>query len=142
MKKLFAVLLILALMLCAVGCEGFGDPEYAIKKAYFELKPEHMRENYTPGDIQIWSYGTYNGCTVGYFGEKRGGGQAITEEKVGNYVFIYPDTTRMLAYKDGQIKLMPEAYDLGWLDDDAVKQIYEKHRQEYSALYDEMESKS
>ena len=141
MKKLFVFLLILALMLCTVGCQGFGDPEYAIKKAYLERLPEHMRDDYTPNDIPIWSYGTYNGCTVGYFSERRGGGQAITEEEVGNYVFIYPDTTRMLAYKDGQIKLMPEAYELGWLDDDAVKQIYEKHRQEYSDLYEYMESK-
>jgi hypothetical protein len=141
MKRLFAILMILSMMLCAVGCEGSGDSEHAIKKAYIEqLIPEHLRDNYTPDDIPIWSYGTYNGCTVGYFGSKSGGAMMIIGEKVGNYNFTYPSSTKMLAYKGGVFKSLPEAYDLGWLDDDAVKQIHEKHKQEYYYVYDEADN--
>ena len=175
MKRLLAILMILSIMLCTLGCQTSGnygsdtnfnsdtnsdsaassenninfeiDPDLAseIRKAYME----HV--TYTDFDAQFWSeddvlidsYGTYSGCTVGYIESPISGYlQAFFSEKVGQYTFQYPTSRMMTAYKDGQIKTMKDAYDLGWLDDDAVKQIYEKHRQEYSGVYDYIESKS
>ena len=137
MKKLFAFLLVLALMLCAVGCQNSNDPVYAIKKAYIEQRiPEYMRDDFTPDMIPIWSYGTYNGCTVGYFCSKGSGAQAIRSEKVGNYVFTYPSSDKMEAYKDGIIKFLPEAYELGWFDDEALAQIYDNFINGRYTLYE------
>lgn len=140
MKKLFALLLILALMLCAVGCqttENSGSNtnlESDIKKAFIEQRT--AAKDLTEDDLSIDSYGTYNGCTVGYINGPFFYTQALSGEKVGPYIFQYSDSQKMLAYKDGQIKTMTEAYNLGWLDNDAVKQILEKHKQEYTYLYD------
>ena len=140
MKKLFAFLLILSLMLCAVGCQTPGnygseaDLESNIKKAFIEQRP--AAKDLTEDDLSIDSYGTYNGCTVGYIIGPFFYTQALSGEKVGPYMFEYSDSQKMLAYKDGQIKSMAEAYALSWLDKDAVKQILEKHKQEYAYLYD------
>ena len=140
MKKLFAVLLILALMLCAVGCQTSENPgsdvnlESEIIKTVKSLYPSL---EYFPEDgITIDSFGTYNGCTVCYINGVFGYAQAFMDEKVGAYTFQYSTGQTLLAHKDGQLKIMPEAYELGWLDDDAVKQIYEKHKQKHPVIYD------
>ena len=140
MKKLLAILLILALMLCAVGCQTSGNPgsdmnlESEIKEAVRSLKPS--LEELPDDAISIDSYGTYNGCTVCFIDGPFGYGMGFMEEIIGPYTFQYSSTRMLLTYKDGQIKNMPEAYDLGWLDDDAVKQIHEKHKQECPGLYE------
>lgn len=137
MKKLFIVVLILALIMCIAGCQNSANSESAIKRAFIEqFIPEFERDSITEDMVGIWSYGTYDGCTVGYFGYKDGGGMTLSGEMVGPFIFYYPSTTKMKAYKDGVIKSMPEAYKLGWLDDDAVRQIREIHKQEYASLYD------
>ena len=115
------------------------DPnlESDIIKAYMEYV------NYNASDSQYWSeddvsvdsYGTYNGCTVGYINGPFFYTQAHTGEKVGSYIFQYSDGQQMKAYKDGQFKSMTEAYKLGWLDKDAVAQILEKHKQAHPFLY-------
>jgi hypothetical protein len=140
MKKLLAILLILALMLCAVGCQTSENPgsdmnlESDIIKAYLAyLGPAW---DLSEDELSIDSYGTYNGCTVGYINGPIGYAAVISGEKVGPYIFEYGDSQKMLAYKDGQIKSMAEAYKLGWLNDDAVKQILEKHKLEYPYMYE------
>lgn len=140
MKKLLAILMILSIMLCAVGCQTSENPgsnvnlESAIKKAFVAyLGPAW---NLSEDELSIDSYGTYNGCTVCYVNGPIMYAAAIDGEKVGPYIFSYPDSQKLLSYKDGQIKSMAEAYKLGWLNDDAVKQILEKHKQEYTYLYD------
>ena len=140
MKKLLAILLILALMLCAVGCQTSKNPgsdmnlESDIIKAYLAyLGPAW---NLSEDELSIDSYGTYNDCTVGYINGPIGYADVISSEKVGPYIFEYGDSQKMLAYKDGQIKSMEEAYKLGWLNDDAVKQIHEKHKLEYPYMYE------
>lgn len=153
MKKLFAILLILALMLCAVGCQTSGNAE-SCTNSNNELDENLAREirkaymgyiTYTDSDAQYWSeddvlidyYGTYSGCTVGYIESPISLYlPVLSGEKVGPCTFQYPDSRKLLAYKDAQIKSMPEAYDLGWLDDDAVRQIHEIHKQEQALLYD------
>lgn len=150
MKKLFSIFLILALLLCAVGChtseynsinEGFKIDkalESEIKKAFIAYKGPAW--DLSEDELSIDSYGTYNGCTVCYVNGSFVYADVIDGEKVGPYIFRYPDSQKMLSYKDGQIKSMAEAYKLGWLNDDAVKQIHEKHKQEYSYVYDEADS--
>lgn len=140
MKKLLAILLILALMLCAVGCQTSENPgsdmnlESDIIKAYLAyLGPAW---DLSEDELSIDSYGTYNGCTVGYINGPIGYAAVISGEKVGPYIFEYGDSQKMLAYKDGQIKSMAEAYKLGWLDKDAVKQIHERHKLEYPYMYE------
>ena len=156
MKKLIAIFLAMVLMLCTVGCqisirsETDTNSESDIN---FELDPNlesdiikaYMKHvNYNALDSQYWSeddvsvdsYGTYSGCTVGYINGPFAYLQAEDGEKVGPYIFRYSDSQKMLAYKDGQIKSMKEAYALGWLDKDAVAQIFEKHKQAHPFLYD------
>ena len=158
MKKLFAILLILALMLCAVGCQTLensnsgtnsnnaadsentmsSDPDKNLESDIIKAYLAYLGPNWdlSEDELSIDSYGTYNSCTVGYINGPFAYTQALTGEKVGPYIFQYSDSQQMKAYKDGQIKTMAEAYKLGWLDDDAVKQIYEKHKQEYPYMYE------
>ena len=140
MKKILAILMILSIMLCTVGCQTSENPgsdvnlESEIIKTVKSLYPSL---EYFPEDgITIDSFGTYNGCTVCYINGVFGYAQAFMDEKVGAYTFQYSTGQTLLAHKDGQLKNMPEAYELGWLDDDAVKQIYEKHRQKCPVNYD------
>ena len=140
MKKFLAILMILSIMLCAVGCQTSENPgsdmnlESDIIKAYLAyLGPAW---NLSEDELSIDSYGTYNDCTVGYINGPIGYAAVISSEKVGPYIFEYGDSQKMLAYKDGQIKSMAEAYKLGWLNDDAVKQILEKHKLEYPYMYE------
>lgn len=142
MKKLFAIFMIFAVMLCTLGCQASENPgsnvnlESAIKKAFIAYTGPAW--DLSEDELSIDSYGTYNGCTVCYINAPTIDYlQALDAEKVGSYIFRYPDSQKMLAYKDGQIKSMAEAYKLGWLNDDVVKQIHEKHKQEYSYVYDE-----
>ena len=163
MKKLIAIFLAMVLMLCAVGCqspinsesdtnsEGITNSEDTsnsesnmnfeidenlesdIIKAYIAyLGPAW---DLSEDELSIDSYGTYSDCTVGYINGPFVYLAVISAEKVGPYIFRYSDSQKMLAYKDGQIKSMKEAYALGWLDDEAVKQILEKHKQAYPVLY-------
>lgn len=162
MKKQFAILMILSMMLCAVGCQVLENSESGtnsnnaansgnnmnfeidpnlesdIKKAYIAYLGPNW--DLTEDDLSIDSYGTYNGCTVGYINGPFVYTQALTAEKVGPYIFQYSDSQQMKAYKDGQIITMAEAYKLDWLDDNAVKQIHEKHKQEYSYVYEEADN--
>lgn len=136
MKKLVVILLALVLILCGLCYLDYIRYEYGMKAAYIEQYiPEDEKDAYTPDMIQIWSYGTYDGCTVGYFGSKTDGTQAISAELVGGKLFYYPSPVKMLAYKDGVFKSMSDAYWCGWLDEDAVLQIREKHSRELPQLY-------
>ena len=108
MKKLLAILLILALMLCAVGCQASENPgsnanlESEIKKAVKSYKPS--LEDYPEEDIIIDSYGTYNGCTVCFIDGPFGYAMGFMDQKVGPYTFQYSSGRTLLACKDGQLK--------------------------------------
>ena len=137
MKKLFSIILILGLLLCSVGCQSSNDPVYAMRRAYLEqFYSDHEKFNVTEDMVKIWVYGTCDGCTVGYFGSNNGGLFVIDGEKVGSFYFRYPSSTKMLAYKDGVFKSMSEAYELGWLDDEAVANIYDNFINDCYTLYE------
>ena len=136
MKKLVVILLALVVIVCGLCYLDYLRCEYAMKEAYIEqCIPEDMKDAYTPNMIQIWSYGTYDGCTVGYFGSKTDGSQALSVELVAGQAFYYPSPVKMLAYKNGEFKSMEEAYRCYWLDKDAISQILEKHRRDLPELY-------
>ncbi len=104
--------------------------ELEMKKAYIERGNLQI----SPNELKFESYGTYDGCTVAFIGD-HGGTMAIEYEKVGPYMFKYPDSQKMVAYKDDVFKSLPDAYTDGWLDDEAVKQILEKYKQDKSYLF-------
>ena len=138
MRNLFALIASLILMLYLFGCQSalkYGNSEEDMKKAYVEQRCKNS--NITVDQLEIDSYGTYDGCTVAYIHGPFAYAQALMSEKVGPYVFRYSDSQKMWAYKSGTWKSMPDAYDAGWLDDAAVEQILEKHKEGRDFLYND-----
>lgn len=133
MKKLFAMILSILLTFTFLGCQSSASLDAKMKEAYIS---QFCRDGSVQVDqLEIESYGTYDGCTVAYIHGPFGYTGAIENEKVGPCSFNYPSSQKLEAYKDGVYKSLPDAYSEGWLDDEAVKQIWEKHKKEHPHMY-------
>ena len=135
MKKIFTIIMVLVVVLCAVGCQRPGNSDLDMKKAYIEQRCKNS--NIAVDDLEIDSYGTYRGCTVAYVNGPFIYTQALEGERVGQYVFRYANSHKMLAYKNGKWRSMSEAYARGWLNDAEVEQILEKHKVGRDYLYND-----
>ena len=119
--------LFLILIIILLGYQISKYPEIQMKIAYIE---QHCpNSDIRPDQLEIESYGTYDGCTVAFIHGPFIYLQALMEERVGHYTFYYDDSQRLWAYKDGEYKSMPDAYAAGWLNEKAVKEILTKQRQ-------------
>ena len=132
MKKLLCIAFACALLLCLLACQS-GNSEDDMKKAYIEQFGHNS--DISPDDLEIDSYGTYNGCTVAYINGPFMYMTVLGGETVGEYVFKYPDSQRLKAYKNGEYKSMRDAYEAGWLNDHAVEQVLQKHKKAMAGLY-------
>lgn len=134
MKKLLTITMVVLLVLSFMGCQSSDNPEMQMKKAYIkQLDVSGVKAE----ELSIESYGAYNGCTVAFMHGPFGYPAVLTSEEVGPYVFRYSNTNTLVVFKDGKCKSLPEAYDAGWLDDDAVQQLLAKHKQNMPHLYAE-----
>jgi hypothetical protein len=104
--------------------------EKRILQEFFKtyVKPEDTEAKATVNDIRITGYfGTYNGVVIVRFGGYFGYADVITVESVAGINFTYPNPKPNLAWKDGILYRLQEAYDLGLLTDEDVKNIHEKY---------------
>jgi hypothetical protein len=143
--------LILLLLVCFTGSCAYTEKKAEVKDGIFPgLDAETERriiqdffDTYVkPGDPKatvndIWVagyYGTYNGVIAVRFGDFFEHADVETEESVAGINFTYPNPKPNYAWKDGILYRLREAYDLGLLTDDDVKNI---HRMYYSELTDD-----
>ena len=135
MRKVLAIILLLALISGLVACQSGGNSEMDMKNAYINQRCKN--DHITAEQLSIDSYGSYRGCTVAYVNGPFAYAQALGSERVGSYVLKYSNSQRLLAYKNGKWLSMPEAYEKGWLRDQDVEQILEKHKEGRDYLYDD-----
>ena len=137
MKKwIFIIVPILLFILCVVfGTLNSVNTENKLTDAFiaqFCSDSETLPEN-----LEVKSYGTYDGCTVADISVSRyvHGFNWSENEKVGAYNFNYSSVHTLLAYKDGVFISLSEAYKNGWIDNKDVEKVLKVHKQEYAGLY-------
>ena len=131
--RVLSILLVLLLLLTA--CQSANGHE---RKMLEDFRNQYYKNSkITVDQLSFLSYGTYDGCFVGYIFGPFGTTAAHSYERVGTFTFRYPSGQHMQAYKNGTWMSMADAYDNGWLDDDAVEQILQKHKQKYAYMYSE-----
>lgn len=152
MKKVFILFMLLTMLLTLLaGCQSSGtditvpsdDSTKPVDPNVLSLEPLSQElceeinavflENWDiNGDLTsypeyyngYWYYGTVNGCIV-IFGEAQ-----LTAERsltVADYVFSYPMWFNIYVYKDGECCYLEEAYDKGWLTNEHIAQLHERH---------------
>lgn len=120
-----------------------ADKELLKKEIYaYEVstKPEWSTEVWWP-IASPWAepyYGTINNCTVvraemhSVLAVWLGWGRY----EVADHIFYWHKPFRLYVYRDGEVCLLDEAYEKGWLTQEQIDKIYEKH-QEYVMMMPE-----
>jgi hypothetical protein len=65
-----------------------------------------------------------------------GADSAVTEEWIGGHLFVYPTANTALAFANGCVYKLLEAYMLGYVSDGDLEYIAARHMQGYGYLYD------
>lgn len=117
-----------------------AEEELEIKKAFQSdiLSSLKLAEDEIPLDsISIYNYyGSYDGVKVLIIDSNRLDHTCIYPEyTVGGYVFEGVHQSCFMCYKAGEILWLGNAYENGWLDEDDIKSINEKHRKLYPHYY-------
>ncbi len=75
-------------------------------------------------------FGTYNGCVVAYMRSPALYDDALTDLVVGSYTFVLPGegpVPLIVAYKEGTFMGLREAFEAGWLTEEAVGAVWEMY---------------
>ena len=130
MKRAFALLLVLTLLLSMTACSEQQINERRAIQAYRRAHPNietvdlrHYYGEYTDGSVVVMI------GTGAYL-------DALCGESVADCEFYYCDSYTISVLRDGELKSLGEAYELGWLTADDVAQICSRHREFYPGLYD------
>lgn len=97
--------------------------EYKMKKAWFTRFTPIQYGN--PAILSVRYYGEYDGMYVVFIDKPSGYDTVVTEETVAGYTFVYPTTQRLLVYNGSGLRYVSEAFELGWLSEDAVGRLYD-----------------
>lgn len=108
------------------------DPEKlnSVKEAYLQEKLANgYSEDMTLDDIYIVEYyGIYRDCIVVMLMDRHTAyTQAIGDETIAGVKIRYNDANRIVAYKDGVLYMLQEAYDMGFLTKANIKRIKNVH---------------
>lgn len=130
MKRAFACLLVLTLLLSMTACSEQQINErraiQAYRRAHPNIETVHLRHyygEYTDGSVVVM---IGSGAYLDVFGG----------ESVADCEFYYCDSCTISVLRDGELKSLGEAYELGWLTAEDVAQICSRHREFYPGLYD------
>jgi hypothetical protein len=69
-------------------------------------------------------YGTFNGCVVLYHSSML---TAVESRDIGGYVFSNGNMFTLMAYKDGELLDLEDAYAEGWMTKEDIGKIHQKH---------------
>ena len=133
MKRMIAVICLLAIILCGCASSQGNDPvgqkmRKMIREDYSTLLM-HDLTSYTDEDLRyvcgMRYYGTYNGYIILF---DHGDVCMFGEEKIGKEVFTYGYPIILYAYKDHQFHRLKYIYEQGLICDADIAAIAEKHR--------------
>ena len=111
--------------------------ELLVKQTYLaELDESFSHHNWTIDDVIIQKhYGTYNGCVVVMMRAKNMVFVAIPAGEVAAGIsFGYPEPNYIHVWKDGKLYSLQEAFELGFLSVDDIKQIADIHNSKNSNI--------
>ena len=122
MRKIICLIVaVLCLAMCLAGCgEQHVNERLAIRafrSAHPNIENVHFRAyygEYSDGAIVVMM------GSGGYF-------DVVGRESFAGKVFNYGDSCRISVVRDGEIKNLTEAYELGWLTGEDVADIWIKH---------------
>lgn len=130
MKRAFTLLLVLTILLSMTACSEQQINERRAIQAYRRSHPHietvdlrHYYGEYTDGSVVVMI------GTGAYL-------DALCGEAVAGYTFHYNNVCTISVLRDGELKSLGEAYELGWLTAEDVAQICSRHREFYPGLYD------
>ena len=89
--------------------------------------------NYPANCNNVWYYGTINGCIVTF---KEFSMNWEYTFRVAGYAFTNRVHFDILVYKSGEACTLREAFEKGWLTEDHIRQLHERH----AAIVDEMDA--
>lgn len=130
MKRAFTLLLVLVLLLSLTACGAQQINERRAIRAYRRAHP-HIETV----DLRHY-YGEYTGGSVVVMIGTGAYLTALYGEAVAGYTFHYNNVCAISVMRDGELKSLGEAYELGWLTAEDVSEICGRHREFYPFLYD------
>ena len=80
--------------------------------------------NYPEDCGGFWIYGTINGCIVIFGAGNMFWSETIT---VADCEFFYASSFEIYVYRDGEVCVLKDAYEKGWLTEDHIKQLEARH---------------
>lgn len=102
----------------------------SVKEAYLQEKLANgYPKDMTLDDIYaVAYYGTYSDCVVVMLTDRHTGyTTAIEDETIAGVTIRYSDANRIVAYKDGVLYTLQEAYDIGFLTVANIVRIKDVH---------------
>ena len=126
MKKFLALLLLTVVMLSCVACNSEGrvtpEVEEAIKQTY--LDTFETNDSVKTKDLSLKHYGCYDGAYVVFVDGPYMYQAVMRTERIGGMTFTFGSSQELHVYKDGEIKVLREAYFAGWLSDKALADLH------------------
>lgn len=74
-------------------------------------------------------YGTINNCVIVKTEQISVSGVDWGHINVADYVFCWTDPIKLHVYRDGEVCLLEEAYEKGWLTEEHIEKLYQRHRE-------------
>lgn len=125
MKKFLALLLLVVVMLFCVACNSEGrvtpEVEEAIKQTYINTieNSKYLKVE----ELSLEHYGCYDGAYVFDAGRSMDFGWS-QPQWIGGMTFNFGSGQVLHVYKDGEIKVLREAYSDGWLSNESLADLH------------------
>lgn len=146
MKKFTSIILILTIILSCFAFSGCDwdkifpkktttsttttpeDPFKSLKEKIIEdyLIWSGIQSDKKPEEIQYEFYGQYGESAAVYFHTAGAYENEKAVEEIAGFTFSYPDTRVIRIYNNGKFYKMPEAFEMGLINESHVETIYEQ----------------
>ncbi len=138
-NRIIAVIILALVVSLFAGCQEPYDPDKLYtdppsQEVCKEIHSTFMDRGmiiFRYNDIGVnydWFYGTINGCIVAFYDSSD---MAIYFPgwEIAGYTFEYGSPFEIYVYRDGEVCLLQEAYEKGWLTKIQIGKIYERHNE-------------
>lgn len=112
--------------------------EWKIQKDFKSafLRQYVTEDGYTEDNLIVEYYGSYDGIPVAFIHGIFGYPTVIEEETIAGLTFRYSSEQRLLVCKHGDLLELKEAFEKGWLSEDALKQLLDYYKTVKPYLYE------
>lgn len=109
--------------------------EQGMKTTY--LNQYAAGENFTVDNLSIEYYGCYDGVHIGFIHGISDYPTVLMEEVIGGLTFRYSSGQKLLAYRNGELMNLKDAYEAGRLSYEALQQLLEYYKTVKPYLFEE-----